>query len=67
MNEADKKKIINIIQKEINEKNSLGSKYEKLKELVKNPSVKEYLSLLEDINKIENNIEIQSMDVLKTL
>jgi len=67
MNEADKKKIINIIQKEINEKNSLGSKYEKLKELVKNPSVKEYLSLLEDITRIENNIEIQSMDVLKTL
>jgi len=56
MTEAERKKIINEINREIEEKESLTEKYEQLEELTKNPVVNEYLQLLENINIIENNI-----------
>lgn len=57
MTENERKEIIDTIQKEINEKESLSSKYEKLKKLTNDPKVAEYLQLLEEINKIEDDIQ----------
>lgn len=57
MKEETRKEIINEIQREINEKDSLESMYKRLNKLTKNPFVVKYLQLLNDINEIEKDIE----------
>lgn len=56
MTEADRKKVISEIQKELEEKESLSTKYEELKRLTENSIVVKYLQLLEEINRIERDI-----------
>jgi len=57
MKEEQRKEIINRIQREIKEKESLDSMYKRLNKLTKNPFVVKYLKLLNDINEIEKDIE----------
>ena len=57
MTDIDRKEIINKIQQEIIEKESLSKKYEELKKLSEDPVVEKYLNLLKDINQIESDIE----------
>ena len=52
MKEEQRKEIIDRIQTEIKEKDSLDSMYKKLNKLGKNPFVVRYLQLLNDINRI---------------
>lgn len=57
MKEEERKEIINKIQTEIKEKESLESMYKRLNKLTKNPFVSKYLQLLKEINRIEENIQ----------
>ena len=57
MNDNERKEIIKEIKNELNDKKSLCALYKKLKELTNDPSVIEYLQLLENINRIESDIE----------
>ena len=67
MKEETRKEIINEIQREINEKDSLESMYKRLNKLTKNPFVVKYLQLLNDINEILKDIKIQLMERQKIL
>ena len=57
MKEEQRKEIINSIQREIKEKESLDSMYKRLNKLAKNPFVVKYLQLLNDINRIKEKLE----------
>lgn len=57
MKEEERKEIIDRIQTEIKEKESLDSMYKKLNKLGKNPFVVRYLQLLNDINRIEEDVK----------
>jgi len=57
MNQQDIEKAIYKVNKGISDKRSLGEKREKLDILIKDPKVIEYLDLLDEINRIERNVE----------
>ena len=57
MTEAERKEVINTIKKEIDESKQLNEKYEKLKKIMEDPNVIEYLHLLDDIKRIKCDIE----------
>ena len=57
MTEAERKEVISTIKKEIDESKQLNEKYEKLKKIMEDPNVIEYLHLLDDIKRIKCDIE----------
>lgn len=60
MEEFERKGIIDKINKGIEERDSLSAKYEELKKLTENPLVVQYIQLLEDINRIEDDVKSYS-------
>jgi len=57
MNELERIKIINKINTNIKNKESLKEKYKELEELSKNPNVLQYLQLLQNIKEIEHDLQ----------
>jgi len=57
MTEENRQEVINRIQNEINEKNSLPEKYKDLEEMANNPIIIKYLQLIDEITRIEKDIE----------
>lgn len=57
MIEEERKDIIKGVKKINEEKKSLKSKYIELKKLAKDPTVKQYLKLIDDINNLEKKLE----------
>lgn len=57
MIEEERKDIIKGIKKISEEKKSLKSKYLELKRLAKDPTIKQYLKLIDDIDSLENKLK----------
>lgn len=57
MNDVVRQKVIEKINKGISDRDSLGSKYELLEEMKKNPEVIKYLDLVDDIKRINDELD----------
>lgn len=57
MRDDERKDIIAGINRIIDEKKELKRKYQELKKLIKDPTVKQYLELIDDINNSEKKLE----------
>ena len=57
MNKEDIEKAVYMVNKGLNDRNSLNDKKQELEILLKEPKVIEYLNLLKEIDKIESDIE----------
>ena len=67
MLEEERKSIVSKIQKEIEEKEGLSSKYDELKRLEQDPMIIEYLRLLKDIKRIEEDINPYKSPITGTI
>lgn len=67
MLEEERKSIISKIQKEIEEKDGLSGKYDELKRLEEDPTIIEYLKLLKDIKRIEEDINTYKSPITGTI
>ena len=67
MTENNRKEIINTINKQIQEKEALPTKYEELKKLNTDPKIIKYLELIKEIDKIETELKKYTNSTTKNL